>query len=67
MSTPDRALCNDGLISRYEDLRQQALGLPCEIPRGQGLTLLMRSAHESVDASMGPVRGHGCTAAAAAW
>ena len=43
MSTPDRALCNDGLISRYEDLRQQALGLPCEIPRGQGLVLLMRS------------------------
>jgi hypothetical protein len=43
VSTPDRALCNDGLISRYEDLRQQALGLPCEIPRGQGLVLLMRS------------------------
>jgi len=42
VSTPDRA-CNDGLISRYEDLRQQALGLPCEIPRGQGLVLLMRS------------------------
>jgi hypothetical protein len=40
--TPDRA-CNDGPISRYEDLRQQALGLPCEIPRGQGLVLLMRS------------------------
>jgi len=43
VSTPDRALCNDGLISRYEDLRQQALGLPCEIPRGPGLVLLMRS------------------------
>jgi hypothetical protein len=40
---PGRALCNDGLISRYEDLRQQALGLPCEIPCGQGLVLLMRS------------------------
>jgi hypothetical protein len=43
VSLPDRALSNDGLISRYEDLRQQALGLPCEIPRGQGLVLLMRS------------------------
>ncbi|MGF6368276.1 hypothetical protein OKW40_001026 [Paraburkholderia sp. RAU6.4a] len=43
MSLPERALCNDGLVSRYEDLRQQALGLPCEIPRGQGLVLLMRS------------------------
>ena len=43
MSLPDRALSNDELISRYEVLRQQALGLPCEIPRGQGLVLLMRS------------------------
>ena len=43
MSLPDRALSDDGLISRYEVLRQQALGLPCEIPRGQGLVLLMRS------------------------
>lgn len=43
MPLPDRALNNDGLISRYEDLRQQALGLPYEIPRGQGLVLLMRS------------------------
>ena len=43
VSLPDRALSNDGLISRYEVLRQQALGLPCEIPRGQGLVLLMRN------------------------
>ena len=43
MSLPDRALSDDGLISRYEVLRQQALGLPCEIPRGQGLVLLMRN------------------------
>lgn len=34
---------NDGLISRYEELRQQALGRPSGIPRGQGLALLMRS------------------------
>jgi hypothetical protein len=34
---------NDNLISRYEDLRQQALGRASEIPRGQGLALLMRS------------------------
>jgi hypothetical protein len=31
------------LISRYEELRQQALGRPHGIPRGQGLALLMRS------------------------
>ena len=34
---------NDGLISRYEELRQQALGRPRGILRGQGLALLMRS------------------------
>ncbi len=33
---------NDGLISRYEELRQQALGRPGGI-LGQGLALLMRS------------------------
>ena len=38
-----RAPRNDGLISRYEELRQQALGPRCGIPRGQGLALLMRS------------------------
>ena len=38
-----RALRNDGLIARYEELRQQALGRPSGIPRGQGLALLMRS------------------------
>lgn len=38
-----RAPRNDGLISRYEELRQQALGRPSGIPRGQGLALLMRS------------------------
>ena len=35
--------CNDGLISRYEELRQQALGRPSEFRRGEGLALLMRS------------------------
>ena len=34
---------NDGLISRYEELRQQALGRPSGFARGQGLALLMRS------------------------
>ena len=38
-----RAPRNDGLIARYEELRQQVLGRPCGIPRGQGLALLMRS------------------------
>ena len=38
-----RALRNDGLIARYEELRQQVLGRPWAIPRGQGLALLMRS------------------------
>lgn len=38
-----RAPCNDGLIPRYEQLREQALGRPNGIPRGQGLALLMRS------------------------
>jgi hypothetical protein len=38
-----RAPRNDGLISRYEELRQQVLGQVCGIPRGQGLALLMRS------------------------
>ncbi len=38
-----RAPRNDGLISRYEELRQQALGRPSGIPRGQGLALLLRS------------------------
>ena len=40
---PRRAPRNDGLISRYEELRQQVLGRPPGIPRGQGLALLMRS------------------------
>jgi hypothetical protein len=31
------------LIARYEELRQQALGRPSGIPRGQGLALLLRS------------------------
>lgn len=35
--------CNEGLISRYEELRQQALGRQSGIPRSQGLALLMRS------------------------
>lgn len=30
-------------MSRYEQLREQALGRSSAIPRGQGLTLLMRS------------------------
>ncbi len=34
---------NDGLIARYEELRQQALGRPSGIPRGQGLALLLRN------------------------
>ena len=34
---------NDGLIARYEALRQQALGQPSAIARGQGLALLLRS------------------------
>lgn len=38
-----RAPRNDGLIARYEALRQQVLGRPSGIPRGQGLALLMRS------------------------
>jgi hypothetical protein len=38
--TPSR---NDGLISRYEELRRQALGRQSGVPRGQGLVLLMRS------------------------
>jgi hypothetical protein len=38
-----RAPGNDGLIARYEELRQQVLGRPWAIPRGQGLALLMRS------------------------
>jgi hypothetical protein len=33
----------DGLISRYEELRQQALGRPNGISRAQGLALLMRN------------------------
>jgi len=31
------------LISRYEELRQQVLGWPSGIARGQGLALLLRS------------------------
>jgi hypothetical protein len=38
-----RAPRNEGLIARYEALRQQALGRPSGIPRGQGLALLMHS------------------------
>ena len=38
-----RAPCNDGLISRYEQLREQAPGRRTGIARGQGLVLLMRS------------------------
>jgi hypothetical protein len=40
---PGPMACPDGLTSRYEALRRQALGQPCAIPRGQGLALLMRS------------------------
>jgi hypothetical protein len=35
--------CNDALIPRYQQLREQALGRASQIPRGQGLALLMRS------------------------
>ena len=35
--------CTDALVSRYEELRGQALGRASRIPRGQGLALLMRS------------------------
>lgn len=38
-----RAPRNEGLIARYEELRQQVLGRPSGIPRGQGLALLLRS------------------------
>ena len=38
-----RAPRNDGLIARYEELRQQVLGRPSGIRRGQGLALLLRS------------------------
>lgn len=41
--SPRRAPRNDGLIARYEELRQQALGRPGGIARGQGVALLMRS------------------------
>jgi hypothetical protein len=41
--SPQRAPRDDALIACYEELRQQALGPPCAIPRGQGLALLMRS------------------------
>ena len=41
--SPRRVPRNEGLITRYEELRQQALGRPSGIPRGQGLALLMRS------------------------
>jgi len=41
--SPRRVPRNDGLISRYEELRQHGLGRPSAIPRGQGLALLMRS------------------------
>lgn len=34
---------NEGLIARYEEVRQQALGRPSGTPRGQGLALLLRS------------------------
>lgn len=34
---------DEGLISRYEALRQQALEQPHAAPRGQGLALLIRS------------------------
>jgi len=41
--SPRRAPRNDVLIARYEELRQQALGRPGGIPRGQGVALLMRN------------------------
>ena len=41
--SPRRAPRNEGLIARYEELRQQALRQPSSIPRGQGLALLLRS------------------------
>jgi hypothetical protein len=34
---------NDGLISRYEELRHQVLGRANEFHRAEGLALLMRS------------------------
>lgn len=34
---------DEGLIARYEELRQQALGWSSAIPRGRGLALVMRS------------------------
>ena len=34
---------NDALILRYQQLREQALGRSNQLPRGQGLALLMRS------------------------
>jgi hypothetical protein len=34
---------HEGLTSRYEELRQQALGRPSGIARGHGLALLLRS------------------------
>ena len=37
--SPHRAPRNEGLIARYEELRQQALG---GVPRGQGVALLLR-------------------------
>ncbi len=35
--------CDDGLIARYEELRQRALERPRGLPHGQGLALFMRS------------------------
>ena len=41
--SPRHAPRNEELIARYEELRQQALGRPSAIARGQGLAWLLRS------------------------
>jgi hypothetical protein len=40
---PQLVPCSGGAVTRYEALRQEALGRSGRIPRGQGLALLMRS------------------------
>ena len=53
-----RAPRNNGLIARYEELRQQALGRPDGITRGKAWRCSCAVACR-VDAGMGPVRGGG--------
>lgn len=43
MTSSPALLRRNGLISRYEQLREQALMRPSGVARGQGLALLMRS------------------------